>query len=235
MNALELTGRARTHVVQRDDLRAALHPQALPAFLAMREAAASVGIELSVFSSFRDFDAQRAIWNRKFSGERPLYAADGSLLEHAALSQAQLIDAILSWSALPGTSRHHWGSDVDVYDAAAMPQGYRVRLVPAEYTGDGVFARLSHWLDQNMQQFGFFRPYDLYRGGVQPEPWHLSYAPVSGLALSLLTPDLVEGALRSAEVLGREAILTRLPELYARFVRNVAAAPPAPGTGSGNA
>ena len=73
MNALELTGRARTHVVQRDDLRAAVHPQALEAFLAMREQAARDGIELAVFSAFRDFDAQLAIWNRKYRGERPLF------------------------------------------------------------------------------------------------------------------------------------------------------------------
>jgi LAS superfamily LD-carboxypeptidase LdcB len=172
MSPLELTGRARTHVVQRDDLRAAVHPQALEAFLAMREQAARDGIELAVFSAFRDFDAQLAIWNRKYRGERPLFRLDGSVREHASLSQAELIDAILEWSALPGTSRHHWGTDLDVYDAAAMPEGYRVQLLPAEYACDGVFQRLSAWLDANMQRFGFFRPYDAYRGGVHPEPWH---------------------------------------------------------------
>jgi LAS superfamily LD-carboxypeptidase LdcB len=237
MNALELTGRSRTHIVQRDELRAAIHTQAVAAFVAMRDAAAHAGIELRVLSAFRDFNAQRAIWNRKFRGERPLHAADGSVLEHAALSEAQLIDAILEWSALPGTSRHHWGTDVDVCDAAAMPDGYRVQLLPAEYAQDGVFSRLSDWLERNMQRFDFFRPYDVYRGGVHPEPWHLSFAPVSTLALSLLTPEVIEEALRDAEILGRAAVLARLPQLYARYVRNVAApqASPDPGTGSGNA
>ena len=225
MNPLELTGRARTHVVQRDDLRAAVHPQALEAFLAMREQAARDGIELAVFSAFRDFDAQLAIWNRKYRGERPLFRLDGSVREHASLSEAELIDAILEWSALPGTSRHHWGTDLDVYDAAAMPEGYRVQLLPAEYACDGVFQRLSAWLDANMQHFGFFRPYDAYRGGVHPEPWHLSYAPVSSAALSLLTLELVEETVRDTGILSRDAVLAQLGQVYERYVRNVAAPP----------
>ena len=225
MNPLELTGRSRTHVVQRDDLHAAIHREALDAFLALREAAARAGIALSVFSAFRDFDAQLSIWNRKFRGERPLYAPDGSVRDHSALSEAQLIDAILEWSALPGTSRHHWGSDLDVYDAAAMPAGYRVQLLPAEYAPGGVFARLSAWLDANLQRFGFFRPYDAYRGGVNPEPWHLSYAPVANVALSLLTPALIEETVRDTDILGRDAVLARLDQVYARYVRNVAPAP----------
>ena len=225
MNELELTGRARTHVVQRDDLRAAFHPQALEAFLAMREAAAREGLALTALSAFRDFEAQLSIWNRKFRGERPLLAADGSVRDHATLSESELVDAILEWSALPGTSRHHWGTDIDVFDAAALPEGYRVQLVPSEYAADGVFARLSGWLDQNLHRFGFFRPYDAARGGVQPEPWHLSYAPVSRIALAQLTPELVGRAVRETQILGRDVILARLDRVFERYVRNVAAAP----------
>jgi LAS superfamily LD-carboxypeptidase LdcB len=225
MNPLELTGRARTHVVQRDDLGAALHPQALQAFLAMREAATRDGIALAVSSAFRDFDAQLAIWNRKYRGERPLFRADGSVREHASLSEPELVEAILEWSALPGTSRHHWGTDLDLYDAAAMPEGYRVQLLPAEYASEGVFHRLSAWLDANMQRFGFFRPYDADRGGVHPEPWHLSYAPVSSVALSLLTLELIEATVREAGILGRDAVLAQLDQVYERYVRNVAAPP----------
>jgi LAS superfamily LD-carboxypeptidase LdcB len=225
MNPRELTGRARTHVVQRDDLGAALHPQALQAFLAMREAATRDGIALAVFSAFRDFDAQLAIWNRKYRGERPLFRADGSVREHASLSEPELVEAILEWSALPGTSRHHWGTDLDLYDAAAMPEGYRVQLLPAEYASEGLFHRLSAWLDANMQRFAFFRPYDADRGGVHPEPWHLSYAPVSSVALSLLTLELIEATVREAGILGREAVLAQLDQVYERYVRNVAAPP----------
>ena len=53
-------------------------------------------------SSFRDFARQLAIWNAKFSGETPLYDADGRTLEAARLAPEERIAAILRWSALPG-------------------------------------------------------------------------------------------------------------------------------------
>src|SRR3990170_7934096 len=106
LNEFELTGRARTHVVQRDDLGAALHPEAIEPFLALREAAAREGIELAIFSGFRDFDAQCRIWNLKYRGERPCYDARGNVRDCAGFGAEELADAILAWSALPGASRH---------------------------------------------------------------------------------------------------------------------------------
>ena len=41
----------------------------------------------------------------------------------APLAPDALIETILLWSALPGGSRHHWGTDVDVFDAAAVAPG----------------------------------------------------------------------------------------------------------------
>ena len=87
--------------------------------------------------------------------------------------------AILLWSALPGASRHHWGTEIDVIDRAALRPGQHAQLIPAEYCAEGVFGGLDRWLTEHAGAFGFFRPYDRDRGGVQPEPWHLSFAPVS--------------------------------------------------------
>ena len=221
LDLLELTGRARTHIVQLERPRCALHRDAVEPFLALRDAAAQDGIDIAVFSAFRDFAAQAVIWNRKYAGERPLYDPDGELLDHRSLSEEQLIEAILSWSALPGASRHHWGSDMDVFDAAAVDPDYRVQLLPAEFASGGPFARLDRWLARHAGRFGFFRPYDRDRGGVQPEPWHLSYAPVSSVALELLTPELIAAAAEEIELLGRAAVLPRLGEIFQRYVLNV--------------
>ena len=221
LNDLELTGRARTHVVQRDDLEAAVHPQALEAFLAMKADAAGAGIDMAITSAFRDFEAQQRIWNLKWRGERTLYDADGNAREHAALSPEELMEAILCWSALPGASRHHWGTEIDVVDAAAMPEGYRVQLLPSEAAPGGVFHPLHCWLDANMAPYGFFRPYRSFRGGVHPEAWHLSYAPVAVPALAALTPKLVADAVAASEMLGKDAVLERIEELHARYVANV--------------
>jgi len=221
MNEFELTGRARSHVVDLQDPRCALHYEAIASFLAMRDAAAADGIELAARSSFRDFETQLAIWNRKWSGERPILDRQGQALLREKLSDAETVEAILSWSAIPGGSRHHWGSDVDVIDAAAVPDGYAVHLVPAEYAADGIFARLNDWLEANLQRYGFFRPYRTDRGGVSPEPWHLSYAPVSVPALESLSLSTLRQVLDASPIAGKPHVLARLPEIYTRFLLSI--------------
>lgn len=218
MNPLELTGRARTHIVELESPRCALHYEAVASFLAMRDAARAEGIDLQAVSSYRDFDRQLLLWNRKWRGERPLHAHDGTVLEHARLSEAELVDAILAWSAIPGGSRHHWGSDIDVIDAAACPEGYQVQLLPVEYTVGGVFAQLTSWLDRHMTRFGFYRPFGSDRGGAGIEPWHLSYAPVANEAMAALSLSVLRAALEQSDLLGKQAVLERLPEIYTRFI-----------------
>jgi LAS superfamily LD-carboxypeptidase LdcB len=222
LDALELTGRARTHVVELEAPRCTLHREAVEPFLAMRGAALADGIDLEPVSSFRDFDRQLGIWNAKFRGERPMLDRAGRVLEALALAPPQRVEAILAWSALPGASRHHWGSDIDVIDRAALPAGVTLQLVPAEFAAGGPFKRLDAWLDANLARFGFFRPYVEDRGGVSPEPWHLSYAPVSVPAVERLSVDLLGEALRGlpgAPIEGAEAVLAALPDIHARFVR----------------
>ncbi len=218
LNLFEVTGRAATHVRDVAEPPCRAHPRAAAALLDMRNAARTAGIELKVVSGFRDFNHQLAIWNAKFKGERPLLDALGAPLNHADLYEYELIDAILTWSALPGASRHHWGSDLDVVDAAAVLPGTRPQLLPTEFAPGGCFERLHGWLDSNMGQFGFFRPYARDRGGVRPEPWHLSYAPVSLGALEVLSLDVLREALAGTGMPGLEAVLERLPELYERYV-----------------
>lgn len=255
LDPLALTGRVRSHVVELDEPRCTLHRDAVEPFLAMRGAALAAGIDLVAVSSFRDFDRQLAIWNAKFRGERPVLDRDSRPLDVLALAPAARVDAILGWSALPGASRHHWGSDFDVIDRAALPAGAAPQLVPAEFAAGGPFARLDAWLGEHMHRYGFFRPYVSDRGGVSPEPWHLSYAPVSLAASAALTVEVLREALGAAAagasgdgraasggpaegggrvaVEGLEAILAALPEVHARYV--AATDPPAAGPARGPA
>lgn len=222
LDPLELTGRARSHLVELELPRCTLHRDAIEPFLAMRGAALADGIDLVPVSSFRDFERQCAIWNAKFRGERPLLDRDGRPLDALALAPAARVDAILWWSALPGASRHHWGSDLDVIDRAALPEGVAPQLVPAEFASDGPFARLELWLAAHMHRFGFYRPYATARGGVSPEPWHLSYAPVALPAARALTPEVLREALRATAathgIEGLDVVLAALPELHQRYV-----------------
>ncbi len=221
MNELELTGRARTHIIELTEPACALHYAVVASFLSMRDAARAVGIDLRARSSFRDFDAQLRIWNAKWAGERPLFDRSGAPLERAKLSDFEAVEAILCWSAIPGGSRHHWGSDVDVIDAAATPADYQVQLTPAEYAPDGPFARLTMWLNENMHHFGFFRPYGTNRGGVSPEPWHISYAPIAAPALESLSLSMLRQVLEDSALAGKTQVLARLPEIYTRFMLSI--------------
>lgn len=225
MNELELTGRTRTHIVQLDDPRCALHRDVVMPFMALRAGAARAGIDLFPYSSFRDFDTQVLIWNRKFRGERTLYGRSGQVLDPSALSEAEMVDAILTWSALPGASRHHWGTEIDVIDQAAVPPDYQVELLPEEFAADGVFGNLARWLDDNLEQYGFFRPYDRERGGVSPEPWHVSFASVAAPAQAALTVDVIARALENVQLMGLDRVRAVLPALHRQYVANVAVPP----------
>jgi LAS superfamily LD-carboxypeptidase LdcB len=216
-----LTGRADTHIREVPALGARLHAQAIDAVNALREAAARAGHDLAIVSSFRDFSRQSGIWNRKFRGEQAVLDREGRPLEITAMNGPERVRAILLWSALPGASRHHWGTDFDVYDRAAVPQAFRPELTVAEYTGSGPFVRLDAWLGANLGNYGFFRPYRTDRGGVHPEPWHLSYAPVSVPALRSLTLEVLTAALAESDLEGREHVLAGLPEIHDKYVVSV--------------
>lgn len=220
-SALELTGRARSHVVRVEEPPAVLHPAAAAALGRMRAAARRDGIDLAAASSFRDFDTQVRIWNEKWTGRRALLDGAGRALVAARLRPAARVEAILAWSAPPGASRHHWGTDFDAYDRAALPAGATLALVPAEYGPTGPFARLTAWLDAHMARFGFYRPYATDRGGVRPEPWHLSHYPTAREASRRLRLATLRAAIEAAELEGKAALLKALPEIYARYVRSV--------------
>ena len=222
LTPLELTGKARTHVRMVARFGCALHPLAADGLHALRAAAATAGIDLHPVSGFRDFWRQLAIWNDKYSGARALLDADSRPLDVAGLDSGQRVAAIMNWSALPGASRHHWGSDCDVIDRNAVEPGTRVDLLAADYGPGGRYERLADWLSMHAEDYGFFRPYDQDRGGVRPEPWHLSFAPVAGPALGALSLPVLEEALAGAELAGREIVIERLPDLHARYVAAVA-------------
>jgi len=226
LDDLALTGRTLAHVRELAEPRCVLHPQAAAALLAMRSAAAAAGLDLLPVSGFRDFARQLAIWNAKFRGERPLLDRHGQPIERAGLDEAAIVGHILCWSALPGASRHHWGTEIDVMDGRQLQGRQRPELLPADYQPGGPFAALNAWLDTHANEFGFYRPYDLDRGGVQPEPWHLSFAPIAQRALKRLTLPVLSAALAGAALEGRATVLAWLPRIYEQYVLAVASPPP---------
>ena len=227
-SAAVLVGQSEEHLCSDADaewIGARVHADVVSPLGELRAAAATEGFDVRVLSGFRSFDRQLSIWNRKARGELPVLDSDARRLEVGSLSDRDLVFAILRWSALPGASRHHWGTDLDIYDMAAKPPGYEVDLIPAEVEAGGMFAPLHEWLDDRIAagaSFGFFRPYDVDRSGVAPERWHMSYAPLSTRLLELLTPDVLRLTISEADILLRNTVLESLDEIFERFVLNVA-------------
>ncbi|HTV98527.1 MAG TPA: M15 family metallopeptidase [Steroidobacteraceae bacterium] len=221
MTPAELTGRSRSHVVDVSDPPCTLHAEVAVPFARLRRAAATAGFDLVPQSGFRDFTRQLSIWNAKFSGAAALYDASGRALDALALTPPERIRHILHWSALPGASRHHWGTDLDLIDRGAVASGYRVQLVPAEFAPPGPFAALAAWLEANAARFGFFRPFRGVRSGVQAEPWHFSFAPLAEPARRALTPDLLREALSEAPLGGKQEVLAALAQIHARYVASI--------------
>lgn len=221
-----VVGQSESHLCDASDaaaLSVGVHREVVRPFLALRALATDAGFDVAIESGFRSFDQQLSIWNRKARGELAVLDSEARPLAIASLSDRDLAFAILRWSALPGASRHHWGTDIDVYDAAARPEGYEIELVPAEYEGGGMFAPLSAWLDEriaNRTASGFFRPYDRDRSGIAPERWHLSYGPLAAEFARMLSIELLRDTVVSADMLLKDVVLANLEEIVDRFVRN---------------
>ncbi len=143
-----------------------LTPKTAAAFCAMQAAALNDGIDLQLVSAYRSFERQQYIWEEKYKR----YTDEG-------MSPKKAIARILEYSTIPGTSRHHWGTDVDITDANA-PKQKRV-LVPNKFHGNGPFAPLRQWMEKNANRFGFYLVYtkDTDRTGFSYEPWHYTYLP----------------------------------------------------------
>lgn len=179
------------------------------------------GVPLRIVSSYRSFERQAELWNHKFNNDVELNLRDGTSVQSFELSPKERVNAILHYSAIPGTSRHHWGTDFDIFDAAAVDQGYEVKLVEEEFSDAGPCSRLDEWLDYNLEKFGFFKPYREDKGGVACEPWHISYKPIAEKALQEFPVELLKETLRSKEIAGKDNINARLESLVQKYVYNI--------------
>lgn len=218
-----LCGQTMAHLASLSD-RVMLHQQVLQPFCHLAALARQQGIELAVASGYRSFERQLLIWNAKASGLRPVFDSQGFPLDMQTLSDRDKVFAILRWSALPGASRHHWGTDMDVWDRAAVTEDYALELVPPEYAPGGPFALLGAWLDSpEFAASGFYRPYfhsdSSNSEGVAPEPWHLSYKPVAQQFECCLSPDVLASVIADSQLALRATVLEHLDEIFARFVR----------------
>jgi LAS superfamily LD-carboxypeptidase LdcB len=169
-----------------------LREEAHLAFLKLKADALKDGIKIQVVSSYRNFDHQKRIWERKYNR----YINQG-------LTAQQSIKKIIEYSTIPGTSRHHWGTDLDIVDAnVKQPSSL---LNPEHFNALGPFCKLKEWMDTNAEKYGFYLVYTERndRKGFKYEPWHYTYKPLSSTYLkqyksldikTILKNDKLEGS-----------------------------------------
>ncbi|MDW6001533.1 M15 family metallopeptidase [Vibrio mangrovi] len=222
MTPEQLTGKSELHLREYlvDTKTFLMHQDIAKDFFALKQAANQAGFHLQIASGFRDFRKQLSIWNRKFSGELPILDSQSHPIDTQNMPEPEKVLAILRWSALPGASRHHWGTDFDVYDRAALPPGESLCLEPWEYQS-GHQARFSMWLHENLSQFGFFLPYQRDQGGVSAEPWHISHYHVATQCLSLMSPEVILQTLADEPINGKNSIQKLINTIYTQFVINI--------------
>lgn len=122
-------------------------------------------IRIWVASAHRRFHRQRSIWEAKWSGRRKV---DGQKLNEFLLDPTARAKKILEYSAMPGTSRHHWGTEVDF------------NHLRNSYYENGSGLIIYTWLKKNAATYGFCQPYTAGRTqGHREEKWHWSYRPLA--------------------------------------------------------
>ncbi|MCB5278415.1 MAG: M15 family metallopeptidase [Candidatus Cloacimonetes bacterium] len=144
-----------------------LHTQAKCALDSLVEAAAKDGITLRILSATRTFNTQKLIWERKINKY-----SKGRFDWLTNAQQRDIVQNILTYSAMPSTSRHHWGTDVDFCS------------VSLAFWQSAKGKRTYRWLKDNAENYGFALTYTQSRnGGHNFEPWHWSYLPLSDIFL----------------------------------------------------
>lgn len=149
-----------------------LRKETYEAFIKMSEAARKDGVKLVIISATRNFEAQKRIWENKWNGKVPVEGKDLTTVKDPN-ERARLI---LLYSSMPATSRHHWGTDMDLN---SLENSFFE-------SGDGL--KTYQWLTAHAAEYGFCQPYTSKtngRTGYEEEKWHWSYLPLSGELLKL--------------------------------------------------
>lgn len=220
MLAEQLTGQVQSHLSEVEN-SVLIHRGVVSDFHRLQSAAKTAGFNLQIASGFRSFNRQLMIWNNKYSGKRPVLDTNEKPLDMQNLSELEKLYAILHWSALPGASRHHWGTDFDIFEPDLLPADQQLQLSVNEYCNGGYFQELTNWLSENMEVFGFYRPYQAFRGGVAIEPWHISYYPIADNALAQLDINIIYDLIINKKILGKSLICQQLPMIYEQFICNI--------------
>ncbi len=217
-------GLEQSHLVafeQDNKRRFMVHKAILSDLNSLLNAAAKAGHPISLVSSFRSFDRQLVLWNEKWQGRLKINDLDGQAIDVEQLTDEEKLHAISLWSAMPGFSRHHWGTDMDIFSLTAIEQGHKIELIPQEFEEGGVCYSLNQWLDENLEEYGFFRPYKSYQQGIAAEPWHISHQAIAESIRSDFPFDQCHKHLCQSSIKSAKFIIENCELYFERYFNNI--------------
>ena len=203
-----------------------MHGGCVSSWLLLRENALQQGFDLAAASAYRSFSRQLTLWNEKARGERPILDLHENPVDITTLSERDILFSILQWSALPGASRHHWGSEIDIYERSLLPKDYHLKLTLEETMEGGVLGEFYDWLNMQFADgsyCGFFRPYyPASRCSFGCEPWHLSCIEVASSFEKLLDKKSLYAFYESSgEIELQQSILENFDRIFEDYIKVV--------------
>ncbi|MCB9092486.1 MAG: M15 family metallopeptidase [Halobacteriovoraceae bacterium] len=212
MDYLELTGRTDSHLTKVPGTEFLIYTPILDDFLDLQDSATKELIDLRIVSSYRNLDYQLKIWSEKAEGKRDLYNRDGKKLKYSQLNEEQILSAILNFTTLPGSSRHHWGTDLDLYDHTEFKNtDQKLLLINNEYEKGGPCFHLRTFMDNNKI---FYRPFASDNLPISRELWHYSHRSESLKFQKSYTFEIFKRNIQEIEFPLKELIVRDLARYY---------------------
>ena len=143
-------------------------PGTAAAFRSLQRSASAAGYAIQVGSGYRSVARQRAIFVSKLNGRGISVASVRSGRADAA------IDSILQFSSIPGYSRHHTGTTIDLSSGGSGINGFGATAAFRWLAADNFAVAKRH---------GFVPSYPAGAGlqGPRPEPWEFVHVGTAAL------------------------------------------------------
>ena len=162
------------------------------------------GFSPQIISSYRSYSHQKRIWDNKYI----------KFTREEKLSPEKAIEKIIEYSTIPGTSRHHWGTDFDIVDGSKGIVDNP--LHEKHFNKNGIYHEFKLWLNENAESFGFYEVYTKHedRKGFYYEPWHFSYLPTSCKMLREFIEQNLINIIQNSDIQGSKYLK---PEFMQRY------------------
>lgn len=173
-----------------------LQIKAYDALQKMINAASKKDVKIDVVSAYRSFNHQNRLWKSKYDKFR-----------NRGYSVKAAVSKVIEYTAIPGMSRHHWGTEVDLRDYSKRNTKYLRSNSKSKY---------QKWMQENAHKYGFYLAYtnNKFRKGYNYESWHYSYREISKPMLNAYLKLDINKDLKNENIAGNTVFTKSFMDKY---------------------